>query len=285
MSRINIEDSLFKDGAFLDLAIAMSSRHAALGAVVEAFIIAQEFYLNEETNRLIPLTEWNRRKAVGLVIECGFAELRGENKDFVYVRGSEKQFAWLLQRQEAGSKGGRPKNDKSPDQIKPQETKPEESGRLSEQTGSNPLTLSLTPPLTLSLTSNSNSSSDKKPKKKLTSEQSEQNKKIWESYFNAYRLRYGIDPVRNAAVNSQVSQLREKIGFETAVDLVKFYLTHNKSFYLLNTHTFGHCLVDAETLRTQWLRGKAITNNEVKNFEKKQNSIETQNAFKEGHNF
>lgn len=153
MARINIEDSLFKDGAFLDLIIAMNSRHAAIGAVVEAFMIAQEFFLNEETNRLIPLSEWKRRKAVDLIIDCGLAELKGENSEFVYLRGSEKHFSWLLQRHEAGKKGGRPKKEISSDQNKQQTKETDESGRLSEVIGSNPLTLTLTHSLTHSLNS------------------------------------------------------------------------------------------------------------------------------------
>lgn len=127
MARINVEDSLFKDGRFIELMISMGSRHAALGAVVEAFMLAQEFYLSTETNRLIPLSEWKRRKAVDLIIECGLAEIHG---DFVYVCGSEKQFGWLIQRQFAGQKGGRPK-------------KAAESGRLAAESGSNPLSLTL----------------------------------------------------------------------------------------------------------------------------------------------
>lgn len=142
MARINIEKSLFSDGAFLDLVEKMG-RHAALGAAVEAFIIAQEFYLNLETERMIPITEWNRRKAVGFIIDVGLAELRGNNNEYVYVRGSENQFKWLIQRQEAGSKGGRPKSEKPSDQIKEAYAKPDETGTLSEQTGSNPLTPSL----------------------------------------------------------------------------------------------------------------------------------------------
>lgn len=276
MARINIEDSLFKDGRFIDLAIAMGSRHAALGAVIEAFMLAQEFYLNTSTDRMIPLTEWNRRKAVGLVIDVGLAELKGKDKDLIYVCGAEKQFAWLLQRQDAGAKGGRPKNENQPNQNKPQEKKPEESGRLAEQSGSNPPTLSLTP--TLSLISNSNSSSDlnslskdnpsKKPKKKSTPEDRENNRKIKNAYVDAYRLRYGVEPLtENVVFNSQVAKARELVGTEQAQQLVRFYLTHQDGKYLKNTHSFNFFLLDIATLRTQMLKGRAITGKMVRDFE------------------
>lgn len=106
-------------------------------------------------------------------------------------------------------------------------------------------------------------------KNDLTSESDKtENKQIWEVYFNAYRLRYGVEPVRNAQVNTQVSGLRKKLGFEDACKVVEFYLKHNDSWYLKNTHSFGLCLKNAETLRTQMLRGQAITQNEVRRFEK-----------------
>lgn len=94
------------------------------------------------------------------------------------------------------------------------------------------------------------------------------NKKIKEAYFNAYRLRYGIEPISNASFNSQVSNLRKKIGVNEAVQLVEFYLKHNDGFYLKNTHSFGLCLSNVDTLRTQMLRNQPITSVHVKQLEK-----------------
>lgn len=123
---------------------------------------------------------------------------------------------------------------------------------------------------------------------KVFQKDSDLNKKIWLSYANAYRLRYGIEPVRNAKVNTQVSQLRKNLGFEDAFEVVKFYLSHNDSFYLKKTHEFGLCLKDSETLRTQMKRGKAITGTMVKSFEKVQANQEyneqISNMFKEDKN-
>lgn len=100
-----------------------------------------------------------------------------------------------------------------------------------------------------------------------TKEFQELNKKIWEAYRESYLLRYKVDPVRNASVNSQISQLGKRLGAE-AVEVVKFYLTHNDSFYLKQLHPIGLCLSNAESLRTQMLRGRAITSRDVSNFEK-----------------
>jgi len=115
--------------------------------------------------------------------------------------------------------------------------------------------------------------------------QKDENRKIKEAYFNAYRLRYGIDPVSNATFNAQVSNLRKKLGTDEAILVVEFYLTHNDSFFIKNTHAFGLCLSSADTLRTQMLRGKAITMQDVRNFEKTQNVISVNESLKKGENF
>ena len=99
------------------------------------------------------------------------------------------------------------------------------------------------------------------------------NLEIWEAYLSAYRNRYKVDPVRNAKVNTAISQLATRLGSE-AIDIVQFYLTHNDSFYLKNMHDIGHCLSNAESLRTQFLKGKAVTSQHVKNFEKNMNQVE-----------
>lgn len=99
MARINIEDSLFKDARFLDLMIKTGNRDMALGMVVRAFMVAQSHFLTTDNDRLIPIEDWKKQGCSDLLIEVGLAEIRGKN---VYVSGSEKQFAWLIQRQNAG---------------------------------------------------------------------------------------------------------------------------------------------------------------------------------------
>lgn len=93
------------------------------------------------------------------------------------------------------------------------------------------------------------------------------NQKIWDSYKNAYFLRYKVEPMRNATVNAQISNLGKRLG-EEAIKVIAFYVSSNNSFYLQKLHQVGPCLADAESLRTQWARGKAITQNDVRNFEK-----------------
>jgi hypothetical protein len=102
MARINIEDSLFKEKAFEKLMFKLGSKRLALGALVESFALAQEYYLKSE-NHLIPIDAWNREEIGFELIECGFAHVEG---DFVRVRGAETQFNWLVKCQKSGIKGG-----------------------------------------------------------------------------------------------------------------------------------------------------------------------------------
>lgn len=143
MARINIEDSLFKDIRFDELKIKLGSVDTALGAMVRAWSLAQKWYLKEETSRLIPISEWKKQRISDHIIEVGLAEIR-ENR--VYVSGSDEQFSWLLQRQIAGKKGGRPSNQNKQEKVKGPDKVP-----VPPESGSNPLSLSLSLPLSLSL--------------------------------------------------------------------------------------------------------------------------------------
>lgn len=145
MARINIEDSLFKERSFEKLMFKLGSRRAAIGAIVEVFMLAQKHYLSEANDRLIPIDDWKREEISDEIIECGFAEIRTKG---IYVRGSKEQFSWLIQRQEAGRKGGLAKSNKKNLSLAT------DSDRLPDVSDSKPLTLSptLTPTLTLTLT-------------------------------------------------------------------------------------------------------------------------------------
>lgn len=141
MARINFEDKLFRDARFMDLILTMGSREAAAGAVVLAWFVAQEFWLNGKHG--IPIPEWSKRRLKNELIDCGLAEARG---DFIYMCGSEEQFAWLIQKQEAGRKGGissgvvRNNPDAKSLENFPSETKRREA----VASGAKPLTLTLT---------------------------------------------------------------------------------------------------------------------------------------------
>lgn len=115
----------------------------------------------------------------------------------------------------------------------------------------------------------------------VTKSKQDLNKKIWEAYKENYFLRYKVEPVRNASVNAKISQLGKRVG-DDALEIVRFYLQHNDSFYLKNLHSIGLCLKDCESLHTQWKRGRAITGADAKRGEKHQSMLDTIAAVEKG---
>lgn len=99
MARINFEDSIYSDFRFINLVNKCGSVEFALGSLVRAWHLGQKYYLNEKTNRMIPLKKWNQQGIRMDIIEVGLAEIID---DHVYIKGAEKQFAWLLRQRAAG---------------------------------------------------------------------------------------------------------------------------------------------------------------------------------------
>ena len=83
---------------------------------------------------------------------------------------------------------------------------------------------------------------------------------FWTAYKTAYLVRYKTNPVRNAKVNSQVKQIMQRLGSESA-SVVEFYVLNiNDAFVLRSMHDLGTLLSKAEAYRTQWATGQAMTN-------------------------
>jgi hypothetical protein len=107
MARINIEDNLFKKAAWAELVMKTGDRSKAVGDLYWAWATAQEYWFPEK--QPIPIEVWKRERLNDHIINCGFAELR---EDGVYMHGSESQFAWLFQRQEAGKNSAERRKEK-----------------------------------------------------------------------------------------------------------------------------------------------------------------------------
>ena len=81
----------------------------------------------------------------------------------------------------------------------------------------------------------------------------------WKSYSDAYFNRYGVEPVRNAAVNSSIKSFVQKLPHSEAPHVAAFFVSHNDKFYVQKTHPVFLLLKDAEGLRTQWATGREMT--------------------------
>jgi phage replication O-like protein O len=89
-------------------------------------------------------------------------------------------------------------------------------------------------------------------------------KGTWNAYKTAYEKRYGIGPIRNAKVSSQIKQFVARIGYEESPQVAAFFVSHNDQFYIRKVHSVGVMLADAEKLRTEWATGKQFTQSDFK---------------------
>lgn len=96
----------------------------------------------------------------------------------------------------------------------------------------------------------------------------------WDAYAQAYRNRYGADPLRNAKTNGQLSNFLKRVPIEEAPLIAAFYLTHNKPMYVSARHSTDFLLRDAEGLRTEWVTGVKATTGEARNAEQRDNVSE-----------
>ncbi len=108
---------------------------------------------------------------------------------------------------------------------------------------------------------------EKKPKKaKGTSDGS----RIFEAYRVAYVSRHGVEPLRNALVNSQASLIASRVGVDDGIELVKFYLCSDESFYRMKNHPLALCLKDAETLYARMKGAQTVSTKQAKALEEAQ---------------
>jgi phage replication O-like protein O len=80
-------------------------------------------------------------------------------------------------------------------------------------------------------------------------------RETWNAYKTAYEKRYGIGPIRNVKVSSQI---------EESPQVAAFFVSHNDQFYIRKVHSVGVMLADAEKLRTEWATGKQFTQSDFK---------------------
>ena len=80
----------------------------------------------------------------------------------------------------------------------------------------------------------------------------------WAAYAEAYRERYGTDPVWNGKQGGMIGQLVKRIGRADAPRVAAFYVRHNDPWYLKQGHAVGILLQQCEKLRTEWATGQTV---------------------------
>lgn len=100
MARVNVEDSIYRDPRFIDLAIELGM-DAALGCLVRAWDLAQRHFLSP--SHLIPEAAWKAARMNEALIRSGLA--RREDGG-IYVCGTREACSFIITRRENGKKGG-----------------------------------------------------------------------------------------------------------------------------------------------------------------------------------
>lgn len=221
MARINIEDKLWSDDRFLSLLEKLGSRAQAVGSVVLAFKLAQEFWLPNKKN--IPLPRWELSSNAQALLDSGLAVLQ---QDGVYVSGTEENFAWYFAKVVAGKAGG--KASAAARETKGKKSKQRSSTAQADSSESNPLTLTLTLPPTLTLPADSFSKREKSPSANAGA--------FIATYCRVWKERYQARPEITGKEQGIAKRLSGSIGTERASELVESFLRMNDSWFLQKRH-------------------------------------------------
>lgn len=113
----------------------------------------------------------------------------------------------------------------------------------------------------------------------------------WESYYGAFKQRYGTDPIRDAKANSNITQLVKRLGQESP-QVIAFYVAQHTPFYVQKCHPLSLAVADAQALRTMWATNKTMASRKqteaqeidaknretIANYLKRKRAEEAQNA-------
>lgn len=97
------------------------------------------------------------------------------------------------------------------------------------------------------------------PKRSKRPDKASKSGAVVQAYFDAMEAKYGVRPRSSAKINSIACRLIDEIGEDDSVEVVKFYVTHNNSWYVQKGHQIEWCYKDAQKLRTEWLAGVQVT--------------------------
>lgn len=96
---------------------------------------------------------------------------------------------------------------------------------------------------------------------------------IWDAYADAYRARYGTEPVRNAKVNAMLAQVVARIGADEAPHVAAWYVASNRALYVGAKHCADLLVRDCEGLRTEWATKRSVTDTAARQADSKQTNL------------
>jgi hypothetical protein len=255
MARINIEEKWWSDPRRKQLIKLVGSEELADGICINFWRLAQS-YVQDDRKAVIPDKVFQALSSKTYLTEANLTE---KHQNGFYVVGSEELMGWLANKRQNGRKGGLKRAAQAASKTEMSQAKP--SKRKQTQPSSSDS----------SSYSYSTSDSEEFNKSQILTDPMDQIPSggvlVWNAYRESFKARYGVEPVRNAKVNGQCSQIHKRLGAD-AVEVVKFYLSHNDGYYLRNQHPLGGLLTGAEGLHAQWQRGTPVTAAQVRQVEK-----------------
>lgn len=97
--------------------------------------------------------------------------------------------------------------------------------------------------------------------------------RAWANYAFAYRNRYGVWPVWNAAAGGMLGKLINQLGAEEAPKVAAFYLSVNDSRPINDCHSLNILIAKASAYRTQWATGRQMNSRTARQIEDTQANI------------
>ncbi len=129
-------------------------------------------------------------------------------------------------------------------------------------TATNPVGGATAPPTTPRCAKPAVSTPPKKPKPDPKIEPAAKGSGVWDAYAAAYFQRYGVDPVRNARVNKNLSTLVDLLGADAAPPVAASFLRSQRALYVNSKHDTTLLVRDASKLHTEWVQGAHATDTE-----------------------
>jgi hypothetical protein len=292
MPRINIDDSLTFKAGFQDLMIKLGNKDMAYGVIYRAFALAQKYWHPER--KPIPLEEWKKEGMCDYIIDFNLADL---SENGVYMHDSEKQFAWLFQKSEAGKKGGiasaksRAKGSLKQTKRSSSVASPEPSVAQAEGSGANPPSPS--PSYSLLSTSSSlihssiasNSKSTVAPRDAVAYATSVDESTVRSPmgffiarYAKAFQAKYGDKsrPSLTGKDQGNIKRFLSETNLDRACDLIETYCQMNDAWFLTKGHDFGTFIENLSKVGLALDTGKHITQTEARMTDQRQSTV---NAF------
>lgn len=253
--KLAIDSKIWTEPRFLALTARSGwTREEALGVLVLFWHGTKEAGLVTLADTDIPVyipvkDVW---KARDLLLQCGYLKASGPKK--YEVVGNREVMAMVENRRKWAAKGGQAawSDKKAPaapnaDSIVRGEASP-------------------APALVLA------SEADKPRKQKPDTEG---NRACWESYREAFKQRYNVEPERNAMTNASVATFVKRVGRDVAPEVIRFYLGHSDPVYVRGCHPMNLAAKDAHGLLTQCRKGQVITPQDAINMGRMQ-SVQSQ---------